>query len=679
MSGERQGRRRVVIQDVRPQVSCGRFAVKRVVGDTIRVEADAFADGHEAVRMRVQVYPPGTVQPPAPAESPSAEVEMAALGNDEWAAVFPVDEQGLYYYRVCGWVDGFRTWADGLKKKIDAEMDIETDLLIGSVLVREAAERAAEAGDKARAKSLRTLAKNVTDAKTPQQSRGHEVLSEKSVDLVESFPDRSQETTSVFLPLRVDRRTAAFSAWYEMFPRSARAPIKGDAKIVPPAHATFDDVIDRLSYVADMGFDVLYLPPIHPIGETKRKGKNNALDAGPDDPGVPWAIGSKEGGHKAIHPELGTLDDFRKLVAAAEKHGMEIALDIAFQCSPDHPWVTDHPSWFVHRPDGSVQYAENPPKKYEDIYPLNFDTPDWEELWEELKSVFDYWIEQGVTIFRVDNPHTKSFPFWEWAIDAIKAEHPGALFLAEAFTRPKRMYGLAMAGFSQSYTYFTWRNTAADMRAYGEEVFSPPVSDYFRPNFWPNTPDILHEDLQTGGRAAFTARFAMAATLSGNYGIYGPAFELMKHVPRSKGSEEYLNSEKYEVKSWDLDTPDTLAPFIKTINRARRDLTAFYPGSSLRFHDTDNPQLLCFSRTAPAGNEGRPEDDPVLVVVNFDYHYAQAGWVDFSLPRIGIHRAAPFVVTDLLTGDEYTWDNAWNYVRLDPAQASVHLFRVHVP
>ncbi len=678
MSGDKQGRRRVVIQDVRPQVSCGRFAVKRVVGDTIRVEADAFADGHEAVRMRVQVYAPGAGADSWP-YAPAAEVDMEALGNDKWAASFAVDTQGLHHYRVCGWVDTFRTWAEGLKKKIDAEMDIETDLLIGSGLVEEAAKRAGRAGGKTHAKALKTLVKNMTASGVSQESRAQEVLAPEAVELVESFPDRSQQTVSPTFPLRVDRQRAAFSAWYEMFPRSARSAIKAEGKSVPRSHGTFADVIDRLPYVADMGFDVLYLPPIHPIGETKRKGKNNALEAGPDDPGVPWAIGSKDGGHKAIHPDLGTLDEFRKLVAAAEKIDVEIALDIAFQCSPDHPWVTEHPSWFVHRPDGSVQYAENPPKKYEDIYPLDFDTPDWEELWTELKSVFDHWIRQGVKMFRVDNPHTKSFPFWEWAIDAIKSEHPDVLFLAEAFTRPKRMYGLAMAGFSQSYTYFTWRNTAAEMRAYGEEVFSPPVSEYFRPNFWPNTPDILHEDLQTGGRAAFMARFAMAATLAGNYGIYGPAFELMKHVPRSKGSEEYLNSEKYEIKSWDLDAPDSLAPFIKTINMARRDLSAFHPGSTLRFHDTDNPQLLCYSRTAPVGNKGRPEDDPVLVVVNFDYHYAQSGWVEFSLPRIGVQRAASFVVTDLLTGDEYTWDNAWNFVRLDPESASVHLFRVQLP
>lgn len=655
------GRKRVVIQDVRPQVACGRYAVKRVVGQKLVVDADAFADGHEAVRLRLAVWPPRIGAEPEEVEP--EEREMEPLGNDEWRASVLVTEIGLYRYTVRGWVDSSRSWRAGLKKKVDAEMDVSVELLIGARLVLAAASRAEAGGDSRSATVLRAAADGMADSSVPAARRAVAALDESLAALVDEWPDRENQTEYRHLKLRVDREKAAFSAWYEMFPRSAARS----------GHGTFKDTVKLLPYIKKMGFDVLYLPPIHPIGVSKRKGKNNALEAGPDDPGSPWAIGGKEGGHTAIHPQLGTDKDFRALVAEAGKRQIEVALDLAFQCSPDHPWVTEHPSWFVHRPDGSVQYAENPPKKYEDIYPINFDSEDWQELWTALVGVFEHWIERGVHIFRVDNPHTKSLHFWEWAIADINSRHPEVLFLAEAFTRPKVMYQLAMAGFSQSYTYFTWRNTAEEMRAYLEELKAPPVRDFFRPNFWPNTPDILHEDLQTGGKAAFIVRLVLAATLSGNYGIYGPAFEQMKHVPRNKGSEEYLNSEKYEIKVWDREDPSSLAGTIARVNEVRRRFGAFGPSSVLRFHDTDNRNILCYSRTDPGGG------DPVLVVASFDYAYGQSGWVDFSLPRIGVHRNTPFSVTDLMTEETYTWDNAWNFVALSPPDKPVHIFQIHLP
>jgi len=460
----------------------------------------------------------------------------------------------------------------------------------------------------------------------------------------------------------VDREKARFSIWYEMFPRSCA--------LEPGRHGTFKDCEARLPYIAAMGFDVLYFPPIHPIGHTHRKGRNNNPVANPDDPGTPWAIGSEEGGHKSIHPQLGTVEDFQSFVAKAREYDIEIALDIAFQCSPDHPYVKEHPEWFHWRPDNTVQYAENPPKKYEDIYPLEFETENWQELWEELKSIVLFWIEQGIRIFRVDNPHNKPFRFWEWLITDIKMSYPDVIFLSEAFTRPKVMYQLAKLGFTQSYTYFAWRNTKLELTQYFTELTQTEVREYFCPSLWSNTPDILTEYLQFGGRPAFMARLVLAATLGSSYGIYGPAFELCENRPREPGSEEYLDSEKYEIKSWDIARPDSLKDFIARVNRIRRENAAFHSDWSLRFHEVDNEQLICYSK--------RTDDlsNVVLVVVNLDPHHTQSGWVEFSLEELGIDPQKPYQMHDLLSDARYLWQGSRNYVELNSQIVPAHIFRM---
>jgi starch synthase (maltosyl-transferring) len=424
--------------------------------------------------------------------------------------------------------------------------------------------------------------------------------------------------------------------------------------------------------VAELGFDVLYLPPIHPIGRVKRKGKNNALDAGPGDVGSPWAIGSDEGGHKAVHPDLGTLDDFHRLVDAARELGIDLALDIAFQCAPDHPYVKEHPDWFTWRPDGTVQYAENPPKKYQDIYPFNFETEDWRGLWEELKSVFEFWIEQGVTVFRVDNPHTKPFPFWEWVVNELKAKHPELIFLAEAFTRPKIMHRLAKLGYTQSYTYFAWRNTKHELMEYFTELAHGPGREYFRPNVWPNTPDILTEYLQHGGRPAFSARLLLAATLGANYGIYGPAFELSERLPREPGSEEYLDSEKYQLRTWDLERADSLRYLIARLNAIRRDNAALQDDGTLEWVTTENNELISYVKATP------DLSNMLLMIVNLDPHHAQSGWVDIDLAGLELEADTPYQVHDLLTDARYLWHGKRNYVELPPGMGHVFAVRRRV-
>jgi starch synthase (maltosyl-transferring) len=488
-------------------------------------------------------------------------------------------------------------------------------------------------------------------------------LSEEVGLVLARYPDRSTATTyDRELSVIVDRAKARFSSWYEIFPRSCSR--------LPGRHGTFKDCEARLPYIASMGFDVLYLPPIHPIGQTNRKGKNNTITAGPDDPGSPWAIGSEEGGHKSVHPQLGTLEDFRRLVAAAQSYGLEIALDMAFQCSPDHPYVKEHREWFRIRPDGTVQYAENPPKKYEDIFPLDFETSQWQSLWHELESVFHFWVEQGVRIFRVDNPHTKSFAFWEWVIGQIQRDYPDALFLSEAFTRPKVMYRLAKLGFSQSYNYFPWRNTKAELIAYFTELTRNPVREYLRSNLWPNTPDILTEHLQHGGRPAFMCRLVLAATLGASYGIYGPAFELCEHQAREAGSEEYQDSEKYEIKHWPIDRPDSLREFIGRVNRIRRENAALQHDWSLRFHPVDNDWLLAYSKQTADGS------NVIVVIVNLSPHHAHAGWLHLDLSILGFDAERPFQAQDLLTDAHYLWEGSRNYVRIDPHSVPAQIFRL---
>ncbi len=649
-----EARRRVAIEGVSPEIDCGRFPAKRTVGETFTVEADIFADGHDQLACYLRYR---TV-----AQTEWTDLRMESLGNDRWRATFPVADLCDYRYTLRAWIDRFLTWREDLRKRVEAGQDVSADLRIGAEHVVKAARRAA--GSPADAGKLKVFAGRINDG-----ARGHlpagvdAALDQDLLALMEAYPDQTGAVTyEKELAVAVDRERARFSSWYEVFPRSTSKR--------PGRAGTFRALEKRLPYVAKMGFDVLYLPPIHPIGRSFRKGKNNAPEGTPEEPGSPWAIGSEEGGHTAIDPSLGTFDDFDHLVAAAAARGLEVALDVAFQCSPDHPWVKEHPQWFRHRPDGTIQYAENPPKKYQDIYPLNFETEDWQGLWEGLRGVFLFWIERGIKLFRVDNPHTKSFAFWEWCIASLRADHPEIVLLSEAFTRPRIMYRLAKLGFNQSYTYFTWRTTKAELVEYLTELTTTEVAEYFRPNFWPNTPDILPFHLQGTPRAAFAARLILAATLSPNYGIYGPAFELMDHTPLGPGREEYLNSEKYEIREWDLDRPDSLAPVIARVNRIRREHPALQSMGNLWFHHIDNDMLLVFSKTAP------DLADAILVVVNLDPTWTQSGWVDLSLPRLGLAPTELYQVQDLLTDARYVWQGAHNYVELDPAVLPAHVFRI---
>jgi len=640
---------RVVIENVVPQVDAGRFPIKRVVGERVSVSADIFADGHDKLAARLLFRCAGDAQ--------WHEVPMRPLVNDRWEAEFRVTDLGTYEYTVRAWIDRFASWQDGLRKKSAVGQDVANELKEGAALVAGAAGRAAHT----EADWLRDRAAAI-GAEAPQDDRVALALGPDLSICMERCPEYESATTyERVLRVVVERKRAGFGAWYEMFPRSAAAE--------PGRHGTFRDCEDRLPYVAGMGFDVLYLPPVHPIGATHRKGRNNALECEPRDPGSPWGIGSAEGGHKAVHPELGTLDDFDRLVARAREHGIEIALDIAFQCSPDHPYVTEHPDWFRWRADGTVQYAENPPKKYQDIYPLNFESEAWREIWEELRDVFLFWAGHGVTIFRVDNPHTKPFRFWEWVIAEVRHEYPEAIFLSEAFTRPKIMRHLAKSGFSQSYTYFTWRNTKSELTEYFTELTTTEVCEYMRPNLFTNTPDILHEYLQSGRRAAFQVRLLLAATLGASYGIYGPPFELCE-ARAHPGTEEYVDSEKYELRHWDLEQPDSLRDLIARVNQIRRDNPAFHANHPLRFFPVDNEQLIAYARFTPdLGNL-------LLVVVNLDPHYRQSGWVEVPVRELGIDPEQPYQVHDLLGDGRYLWQGARNYVALDPSVLSAHILLV---
>ena len=646
-----EGRRRVVIESVRPEVDAGRFAVKRCVGDKLTVTADVFCDGHDRIACRLRWRRED--------EAAWQEVAMAPLINDRWRGEFVVAAPGAHRYSVLAWPDHFASWRAELARRVEAE-DILSSLRHGAELVTAAAERApsSEADDPRR---LREFAAALREEADP--ARGQQIGADPQLgELMDRHPDRSLATTfERELPLWVDRPRARCGAWYEMFPRSC---VAGDGE-----HGSFKTCIERLPYVAAMGFDVLYLPPIHPIGASRRKGPNNTAPAA-GGPGSPWAIGGAEGGHMAIHPQLGSLADFRELLAKAQELDIELALDFAIQCSPDHPWVRAHPQWFRHRPDGSIQYAENPPKKYQDIYPLDFETSDWRALWTELKRVLDFWIAAGVAIFRVDNPHTKAFPFWEWLIGEVHRDHPEVLFLAEAFTRPRVMQRLAKLGFSQSYTYFAWRNTKRELTDYFTELTRDDVREYLRPNLWPNTPDILTEYLQFGGRAGFVIRLALAATLGASYGIYGPAFELQEAAPRDPGGEEYLDSEKYQVRHWDLDRADSLKDVIARINRIRRDNPALQQDWNLEFYPVDNEQIVCYGKFT--------DDlaDMVVVAVNLDPHHVQSGWVSLPMERFGFEDERPYQMHDQLSGARYLWHGARNFISLDPGTSPAHIFRM---
>jgi starch synthase (maltosyl-transferring) len=663
-----EGRKRVIIEQIQPTVDNGRYPAKRILGDTITITAAIFGDGHDHLAARL-LYRHHSQQE-------WISIPFTEINNDLWSAIFTaaspndVAKLGLWHFTIEAWVDHFDTWVHDLTKRLaaqsDSAQDIPVALRIGANHLDAAAARAKSTDTKkltTAATALRKLAdKNLALYDNP--------ITPELITLAAKYPDLSLATKHpTEFPLWIDRERARFSSWYELFPRSAGA--EGQ-------HGTLRDVAARVPEIAAMGFDVLYMPPIHPIGTAFRKGKNNSTTAEPNDVGSPWAIGSAEGGHTAILPALGTFADFDALIATTRAHSIDLALDIAFQCSPDHPWVTEHPTWFLHRPDGTIQYAENPPKKYQDIYPLNFECPDWRDLWDALYNVFKFWSDRGVRVFRVDNPHTKALPFWEWCIAELLRIAPDTIFLAEAFTRPHVMYSLAKAGFTQSYTYFTWRNTKADLTDYFTEISNPPISDFFRPNIWPNTPDILHAQFQvedpTHRRAIFQQRIILATTLSANYGIYGPAYELLegrpaKPSPGKTGSEEYLDSEKYQLRTWDRYDPNSIAPLIKQLNQIRRANPALQRNENLHVHTIPNDNLLTYSKsTTDATNT-------ILTVVNLDPINTQSAMIDLALDKLNLPWDATFTVEDLLTQARYTWQGPRNYISLTP-NATAHIFRI---
>lgn len=658
-------RERVVIERVQPEIDDGRFPIKRCIGDIVTVSADIFADGHDLLAGVLKYRPAELGSDPGPLGSDPGvgsdpngwrEVPLAMLGNDRWGASFTVTALGTYEYTLDAWIDRFGTWLKALSAKAYAGQDVASELLEGAELVHAAAAATEPNPDEA----LRLL--EIADTLRGSMSQTGRVAVARDPALramMAARPDRRAATTyDRVLRVTVDPIRARFGAWYEMFPRSCTSD--------PTRGGTLREAEARLPDIVEMGFDVLYLPPVHPIGRSHRKGRNNALVAQPGDPGSPWAIGSDAGGHCSIDPGLGTIEDFDRFVALAERLGLEVALDIAFQASPDHPWVREHPDWFRHRPDGSIKHAENPPKQYQDIYPLNFESADLPGLWRELRDVFLFWASHGVTIFRVDNPHTKPFRFWEWVIAEVKRRQPDAIFLSEAFTRPKVMYYLAKVGFSQSYTYFTWHNSPQELHEYLTELTTTDVQEYLRPNFFANTPDILHEYLQTGGRAAFEVRLILAATLSASYGIYS-GFELCEHTAVRPGSEEYLDSEKYQIKPRDWNAPGNIKELIARVNQIRREQSALQRNAPLRFHATDNPAFLWFSKEPSTGSR-------VFVVVNTDPLWMQHGWVQVPLWELGLPSDAIYVMEDQLDGARYTWHGEWNYVRLDPTQRAAHIF-----
>ena len=674
-------RPRPAIEGVRPQVDCGRFPAKAALGEYVPVEADIFADGHDELTC-VLLFA-------HEAERRWATVPMLALGNDRWRAGFPVALLGTYHFALRAAPDPFATWRRDLRVRVQAHQDLSSELLVGADLLEQASARAAPGDGEVLAQVARAVRGAPPRLRSPVAGRwpwptdgtlGGLVLDDRLAALASRYPDPAQAVTGPTLSVRVEPERARFSTWYELFPRSASPD--------PSRPGTLADVEARLPYLSRLGVDVLYLPPVHPIGRTSRKGRDGSPAAAPGDPGSPWAIGAAEGGHTAVHPGLGTLEDFDRLIAAADRRGISIAMDLALQCSPDHPWVSEHPEWFRHRPDGSIRHAENPPKKYEDIYPLDFDSAAWRELWQAVLDVVRFWVDRGVRVFRVDNPHTKPFALWEWLIGRVKEQHPETVFLSEAFTRPKVMQHLAKVGFSQSYTYFAWRAAKWEIEQYFTELTRTEVADYFRPNLWPNTPDILTEQLQTGGTAAFVSRLVLAATLGASYGIYGPAFELGEHLPREPGSEEYLHSEKYAVRHWDLERPDSLADLVARVNRIRHDHPALHHDRTLRFHRVDNDQLIVYSKThlveeprylgEPGAHDPR-QPDAVLVVVNLDARHPQSGWVDLDLGALDLVADRPYEMHDLLTDARYQWGGPRNFVRLDPAAVPAHIFRVRRP
>ncbi len=647
---------RVIIENLEPDIDSGRFPLARCEGDKIAWSVDLFADGHDHLAGEVVVKSPEGFLRGYPLQSVGHGIDRYRSPEVTLKTI------GTWTIDIHAWIDHFATWKDELLKKYEAEVPIGLELLEGAALLAKAMAGAVQNSDFESAAQIRTCKENLENETLPLAERVRVAEDPKLEELMRMFAPREPlSTLESPRKVRVDRERAVFGAWYELFPRSAA--------FEPGRHGTLRDVIRRLDEIEAMGFDIIYLPPIHPIGQKFRKGPNNALEAGPKDPGSPWAIGSEKGGHLGIHPELGSLQDFQDLVRQARERGMEIALDIAFQCSPDHPWVRDHPEWFRIRPDGSIRYAENPPKKYQDIHPLNFESDDWRNLWNALRGVFLFWAEQGVKVFRVDNPHTKPFPFWEWCLEEVRRDHPDVIFLAEAFTRPKLMKRLAKAGFTQSYTYFTWRNDKQGLTEYFTELTRSECREYLRPNLFANTPDILHAFLQEGGPAAFRIRAILAATLGATYGIYGPPYELCENVAVKHGSEEYLDSEKYEVRFWDRDRPGNLSGLIGHLNRIRKANPALHRNDSLAFHEVNAPELIAYSKTTADRN------DRILTVANLDPHCTRAGMVTIPLAYFDLSAERDYAVHDLLTGDVYRWHGPTNYVEISP-ERTAHVFRI---
>ena len=684
----------IVIECVTPEVDGGRYPVKRIVGDVVSVGADLIKDGHDVLGARLLFKGPGD-------GDWSVAPMQFDFDSDRWYGEFRVDRMGTWSFTVEGWTDVFETWRSALKKKMAAGQDVSTELMEGAALARSAAGGVRFGPARA---SLLLTAKLLEDRRdTALEMRAQRALDDEFHALMEEhFRPLDLTRYRRELSVTVDRERARFAAWYEMFPRSQTAPLPnpdGDTPAGDTRHGTFTDAAAALERVAELGFDVVYLPPIHPIGRTFRKGKNNSLSPEPEDVGSPWAIGNEHGGHTAIEPALGTIDDFDRFVARAHELGMEIALDYALQCSPDHPWVKEHPDWFFIRPDGTIKYAENPPKKYQDIYPINFWCADREALWAACRDIVLFWIGHGVKTFRVDNPHTKPLALWEWMIRDVQAQYPDVVFFAEAFTRPKRMKSLAKLGFTMSYTYFTWKNSAWELCSYLEELAAGPTAEYYRGNLFANTPDILNEYLVTGGRTAFRTRLLLATTLLPLYGIYS-GFELLENVPLREGSEEYLHSEKYQIRPRDFAGGENINDDVKLLNRLRREHRALQLYANLSFHKSENEAILFYRKAArepvvqwtggdkpvlvPAtvlaairgDAQVEPIDGDILVVVNTDPHSAQWTHVHVPIEDMGIEPDEPYIVRDLLTGARYTWRGIRNYVRLDPAEQPGHLLLV---
>jgi starch synthase (maltosyl-transferring) len=641
-------RDRVVVERVRPAVDGGLYPAKRLLGERCPVSADLYKDGHDWIGARIAFRPPGET-------SWSYAPLTHDFNPDRWNGELRLDRIGRWVFRIEAWPDHFATWRADLRKRLDARQDVASELLEGAALLRSAAKCAAHAARR----QLERAADQLAEPSRAVQKRVATALDADVFAATRGAVPEDERTCSRELELVVDRPAAGCSAWYELFPRS-QAREAGH-------HGTFRDVIARLPELADLGFDVLYLPPIHPIGRTHRKAPNNQEGAGSEDPGSPWAIGGPEGGHTAVHPELGTLEDFDALVSRAKSVGIEIALDYALQCSPDHPWVKEHPDWFRVRPDGTIRYAENPPKKYQDIYPLDFWCRDREALWNACREIFEFWIEHGVKIFRVDNPHTKPFAFWRWVIGELQTAHPDTIFLAEAFCRPKPMMGLAKLGFTQSYTYFTWKNSAHELREYLTELAHGEMVEYFRPNFFANTPDILHEYLQVGGRPAFRIRLLLAATLSPVYGIYS-GYELCENTSVRRGSEEYLDSEKYQLRARDWDAPGHIKDDIRRINQIRRKHPSLAQLPDLEFLHSENGEVIAYRKRAGT--------DQIIAVVVLNPWHAQESMIHLRAEQLGLPPGSPMELQDLLTDAVYTWQGDRHYVRLDPSQQPGHLLHV---